>query len=141
MTTITIPKRKIETKNYQILLDAASRVNDALKSMHLTEKHFQKAFVAELREHFKSVQMEYEVNGYYTTSKGTKIQIYRSKIDILLDEKIILELKTQKYSKAMGKKVRDQCKRYLLNSDLQECYIVVFDGESVNVEQVTISKP
>ena len=79
--------------NQLIIQKSSERVYDQL-GYGLSEAAYQTALAAELSETYKNVQTEFHISQYYITSKGRKVQIADLRIDILLDDKIILELKT-----------------------------------------------
>lgn len=92
----------------------------------LSENAYQKALYHDLLDYYSDVQKEYHVNQYYTTSLTNKqIQISNLRIDILIDHRIIIELKS--INKINNKDIL-QIKRYkkLLKSD--KAYIINFSN-------------
>ena len=121
----------------EIIQKASERVYEQL-GYGLSENAYQTALAAELSETFKDVQTEYHVSQYYITSSGRKIQVADLRIDILIDEKIILELKAidgclTKTDKKTGelkmeeiKKMKEykQCDRYKKIQKIDEGYLI-----------------
>ena len=60
----------------------------------LNEIAYEKALTEELRDYGFHTQTEAHVNEYYITTKGRKIEVACLRLDILVDDNIILELKT-----------------------------------------------
>ena len=78
--------------NEKNIRDSANRVYDQL-GYGLSENAYQTALANELIDlGFNNVQTEYHVSQYYNTSKNRQVQIADLRIDIIIDNKIILEL-------------------------------------------------
>ena len=133
MSIISLDIASLNISSEKIIKEAAIRVYEQL-GFGLSENAYQTALAAELMDlEFENVQTEYHVSQYYTTSKGRKVQIADLRIDILLDERIILELKTvdgvlEKLDKEGRLKMEDisklkeykQCERYKVLKQLMK---------------------
>ena len=120
-----------EKNNYETIRKCAEKVNESLKGLDFNEKHYQKVLVEELRDHFNFIVPEYNLICHYITSKGRKIQISTCRIDILVDEKIIIEIKKEKHFKNKGIKHSEfQCFKYYKFMGGKECYLIVFSDEN-----------
>ncbi len=125
--------------NQEIIKKASVRVYEQL-GFGLSESAYQKSLAAELSETYLDVQTEFHVSQYYTTTKGRKVQIADLRIDILIDNKIILELKTVdgvlekldrktgelKIGEIMKLKEYKQCERYQNIKNINEGYLINF---------------
>jgi GxxExxY protein len=126
--------------NEKIIRDSANRVYDQL-GYGLSENAYQTALANELIDlGFNNVQTEYHVSQYYNTSKNRQVQIADLRIDIIIDNKIILELKTidgilEKKDKKSGDikmneisilKEYKQCERYKELKKINEAYLINF---------------
>lgn len=126
--------------NEKNIRDSANRVYDQL-GYGLSENAYQTALANELIDlGFNNVQTEYHVSQYYNTSKNRQVQIADLRIDIIIDNKIILELKTidgvlNKKDKKSGElnmneisilKEYKQCKRYKELKNFNEAYLINF---------------
>ena len=132
-----------------IIKDASVRVYEQL-GFGLSESAYQTALSAELEEIFNDVQTEYHVSQYYTTTKGRRVQIADLRIDILIDYKIILELKTvdgvlEKVDKKTGElkmeeimkcKEYKQCNRYKKLKNIDEGYLINFGKKGLDFIKV-----
>jgi len=100
----------------------------------LSEITYEKAFQAELSEVFRNVQTEYHIQEYYTTMNGKKIQIGDLRIDILIDNEIIIELKTLESSLMKKKDIKitkeyKQLKRYMKLMNISKGFLInIFNG-------------
>ena len=132
-----------------IIKNASIRVYEQL-GYGLSENAYQTALGAELEEIFDDIQTEYHVSQYYITTKGRKVQIADLRIDILIDYKIILELKTidgvlEKVDKKTGeikmeeiKKCKEykQCNRYKILKNINEGYLINFGKKQLDFIKV-----
>ena len=115
------------------IIRACKRVNDQLFGCNFPEKYYETALNYELRVYFNSVQSQYDMSCYYTTSENKKIQIgHANKIDILIDDRIILELKKNHLYKRTQKECVCQCAKYLRFMEADVCYLVIFGSENKN---------
>lgn len=131
--------------NKDIIYKSAKRVYEQL-GFGLSESAYQEALKAELEEHYNDVQSEYHIAQFYITSKGRKKQIADLRIDLLLDDNIILELKTissklTKVDKKTGEiKIEDmktmkeykQCYRYQKIKNIKEGYLINFGEKGLD---------
>jgi len=106
----------------------------------LSEIAYEKALTEELRDCGFHTQTEAHINEYYITSKGRKVEVACLRLDILVDDNIILELKTiesrfQKLDKKTNTlKIDDlrntkeylQCIRYKKLMKISSCYLINF---------------
>lgn len=105
----------------------------------LSELAYEKALSEELRDCGFHTQTEVHVNEYYYTSNNRRIEVATLRIDILINESIILELKTldnniRKFDKENNLKLDllketkeyNQCKRYMKLMKINECYLINF---------------
>ena len=111
----------------------------------LNEIAYEKALSEELRDLGFHTQTEAHVNEYYITSTGRKIEVACLRIDILIDNNIILELKTmessiQKIDKKtntlkkedlMNTKEYLQCRRYKKLMKIPTCYLINFGKKNL----------
>ena len=132
-----------------IIKNASIRVYEQL-GYGLSESAYQTALGAELEEIFDDIQTEYHVSQYYITTKGRKVQIADLRIDIIIDYKIILELKTidgvlEKVDKKTGElKMEDirkckeykQCDRYKRLKNITEGYLINFGKKQLDFIKV-----
>ncbi len=128
-----------------IIKTASVRVYKQL-GFGLSESAYQTALAAELSESYLDVQTEFHVSQFYVTTKGRKVQIADLRIDILIDNKIILELKTidgvlEKLNKKTGElkmneimklKEYKQCERYQNIKDVNEGYLINFGKKGLD---------
>ena len=131
--------------NQTIIKKASVRVYEQL-GFGLSESAYQTALAAELSETYLDVQTEFHVSQYYTTTKGRKVQIADLRIDILIDNMVILELKTvdgvlEKFDKKTGElkmneimklKEYKQCERYQNIKDINEGYLINFGKKGLD---------
>ena len=138
------PEPEVEiSETHRIIKEASTRVYEQL-GFGLSENAYQTALAAELVDlDFHNVQTEFHVSQYYTTSKGRKVQVADLRIDILIGDSIILELKTvdgvlEKLDKKTGKVKMDeisklkefkQCERYKALKTINEGYLINFGKE------------
>ena len=135
--------------NQSIIQKASIRVYEQL-GFGLSENAYQKSLAAELSETYSDVQTEFHVSQYYTTTNGRKVQIADLRIDILIDNKIILELKTvdgvlEKLDKKTGELKMDeimklkeykQCERYKKLRNITEGYLINFGKNGLDFLKV-----
>lgn len=132
----------------QILKQSCIKIFNEL-GYGLSELAYEKALSEELREHNLHTQTEVHVNEYYITSSGRKIEVATLRIDILINDKIILELKTtetklKKYNKdnifnlENFKETKEyiQCKRYMKITNLNECYLINFCKKGLELTKI-----
>ena len=110
----------------------AKRVHEQLK-FGLYESCYQKALVCELKNHFKEVQSEYNVNLDYKSSKGDIIQLTTLRLDIYLDKKTIIEIKTVF---SLNNKHKAQLQRYLDIMNHPVGYLVNFAPNEVEIMEI-----
>ena len=137
------------TSNKEIIKKASSRVYEQL-GYGLSEKAYQVALAAELSEIYLNIQTEYHISQYYTTTKGKKVQIADLRIDILIEDNIILELKSvgtklEKTDKKTGElKIEEikkivqykQCDRYKILMNINEGYLINFGEKGLDFIEV-----
>lgn len=99
----------------------------------LNESVYNKALQFELLELYKSVESEYHVNQYYTTQSGKKIQLTSLRLDLLVDDRIIIEIKTVINT---NKKHISQCRRYLNITKNKDLYLVNFGLDGIEINQI-----
>jgi len=106
----------------------------------LNEVAYEKALSEELRDFGFHTQTEKHINQYFTTTSGRKIEVACLRMDIIVNEDIILELKTtesniQKFDKKTNEFKEDdfkntkeylQCKRYKKLTKIRTCYLINF---------------
>jgi GxxExxY protein len=106
----------------------------------LSEKAYQCALYEELRDYNLHTQQEYHISEYFFTSNNRKIEVSCLRIDIIVNDDIILELKTienniQKIDKKTNEiKIEDfyktkeylQCSRYKKLMKLSQCILINF---------------
>lgn len=117
---------------------ACTRVHEELDGFGLNEKQYQKALAEELRDHYDTVQTEYHLNCYYKTSTGRRVQVCANRVDILVDDSIILEIKRGELTERKRRSAIKQCQRYLKFLSREKCFLVVFKDSGVEVEAVSI---
>lgn len=133
----------LNTEQYKIY-ESAKRVYTQL-GYGLSETSYQTALAEELRDRGHIIQTEFHVQQYYITSKNRKVQIADLRIDILMDDKIILELKTidssfEKLTKEGELKIEEiqklkeykQCKRYQVLQNIKEGYLINFGKKQLD---------
>ena len=127
-----------------IIETASNRVYNQL-GFGLSEAAYQIALAAELSEIFRDVQTEYHVAEFYITSKGRKIQVADLRIDILINNKIILELKSvggklvkKDIDNTTKQKEYKQCKRYQKLKNIEEGYLINFGEKGLDFIQVSL---
>ena len=130
--------------NKEIIFKLSKRVYDIL-GFGLSESAYQTALKAELEENFNDVQVEYHVSQYYTTCKGRRVQIADLRIDILINNKIILELKSvggklTKNDEESQKKIKEykQWKRYQQLKNVKEGYLINFGEKGLDFIPVNL---
>ena len=130
--------------NRDIIFKSATRVYEQL-DYGLSEAAYQIALAEELREYYNDVQTEYHVSEYYTTSKGRKIQVASLRIDILINDNIILELKSvggklekKDEENTMKQKEYKQCKRYQKLKNINEGYLINFGEKQLDFIPIKI---
>lgn len=105
----------------------------------LSEIAYEKALSEELRDHGLHTQTEVHVNEYYITSSGRKVEIANLRIDILINDNMIVELKTldnfirkfdkeNNVKKELLKETKEyyQCKRYMKLMNIENCCLINF---------------
>ena len=111
----------------------------------LNEIAYEKALSEELRDLGFHTQTEAHVNEYYITSTGRKIEVACLRIDILIDNNIILELKTMESSiqkidkktntlkkeELMNTKEYLQCRRYKKLMKIPNCFLINFGKKNL----------
>mgnify|MGYP001550974090 CR=1 FL=1 len=115
----------------------------------LSEIAYEKALSEELRDYNLHTQTEVHINQYYTTTSGRKIEVANLRIDILVNNNIILELKTieskiKKYDKNNEFKIDKfketkeflQCKRYMELTGYKECYLINFSKKGLEIVEI-----
>lgn len=103
----------------------------------LSEKAYQKALRSELEYVFKDVQSEFNVHQTYTTSQGNVIQLAVLRIDLYLDNNIVLELKT--LPGRLSGKTFLQCRRYMRLVNSKEGYAINFGKNDYEIIPVSYS--
>lgn len=133
----------------ETIKNAATRVYNQL-GFGLSENAYQTALTAELEETYKDIQTEFHVSQYYVTSKGRRVQVADLRIDILINFKIILELKTidgvlTKIDKNTGElkleeisklKEYKQCERYKKLRNITDGYLINFGKKGLDFIKV-----
>ena len=117
-------------EKYIFLEDIVKRVYEQL-GYGLSELTYEKCLTAELTEIVPIVQSEYHVNEYYITRTGRQIQIADLRIDILINNDCILELKTLENSFNKKKNLKEtkeykQIRRYMKIMNINEGYLINF---------------
>jgi GxxExxY protein len=111
----------------------------------LNEIAYEKALSEELRDLGFHTQTEAHINEYYITSTGRKIEVACLRIDILIDNNIILELKTMESSiqkidkktntlkkeELMNIKEYLQCRRYKKLMKIPNCFLINFGKKNL----------
>jgi len=111
----------------------------------LNEIAYEKALSEELRDLGFHTQTEAHINEYYITSTGRKIEVACLRIDILIDNNIILELKTMESSiqkidkktntlkkeELMNTKEYLQCRRYKKLMKIPNCFLINFGKKNL----------
>lgn len=146
-------EKVIEINDFEEIIDdkelylkvkyAAVKVYNELK-YGLSELAYEKALSEELRDYGLHTQTELHVNQYYYTSNERKIEVANLRIDILVDDCLILELKTldnfiRKYDKDNKLKeqlLKDtkeyyQCKRYMNLMKIKQCILINFSKKGL----------
>lgn len=130
---------------YNIIKKSAMKVFNDL-NFGLSEIAYEKALSEELRDYGLHIQTEVHINEYYHTSNGRKIEIASLRIDILINENIIIELKTldnfvRKFDKDNNlkedllKETKEyhQCKRYMKLINTDKCYLINFSKKGLEL--------
>jgi GxxExxY protein len=109
----------------------------------MAELSFEKCLAAELMEHFKDVNTEYHIQQYYTTELGRKIQIADLRIDILINEEIIIELKTLENSLSKKKDITNtkeykQTQRYMKLTNIHQGFLINFYNGGYDIFEVKL---
>jgi len=115
----------------------------------LSEIAYEKALSEELRDYNLHTQTELHINQYYTTTKGRKVEVANLRIDILVNNNVILELKTlesklKKYDKnnefklEVFKESKEflQCKRYMELTGYKECYLINLSKKGLEIVEI-----
>ena len=107
----------------------------------ISELSYEAAMAAELSEVCSNVQTEYHVSEYYTTSNGRKIQISDLRIDILINNEIIIELKTLESSLMKKKDITQtkeykQLKRYMKLMNISKGFLINFHNGGVDLFEI-----
>lgn len=111
----------------QEVYNAASEVYDTLGSGFL-EKVYEKAFIVELNNRGIKVEAQKPLEIYY---KGTNVGTYYA--DIVIEDKIIVELKAQKM---VAHENFTQLLNYLRASGLRLGLLINFGGEKLFVKRL-----
>lgn len=124
----------------QLIEDLVKKVYKDL-GYGLGELVYEKCLGAELQEHYKDVNTEYHIQQYYTTENGRKIQVASLRIDILIDNNIIIELKTLESSLSKKKDITEtkeykQTQRYMEILDINEGYLINFHKNGYDLFEV-----
>lgn len=122
----------------KIVKKAAIKVYNDL-GYGLSEVAYEKALSEELRDYNLHTQTEVHVNEYYYTTSGRKIEVATLRIDILVNDRYLIELKTlesfiKKYDKdnnfreELLKETKEyhQCKRYMKILKCKTCLLINF---------------
>jgi len=132
----------------EIITNSCVRVYNNL-GYGLSEIAYEKALSEELRDYGLHTQTELHINQYYTTTKGRKVEVANLRIDILINDNVILELKTleskiKKYNKnnefklEVFKETKEflQCKRYMELTGYTECYLINFSKKGLEIVEI-----
>ena len=103
--------------NIDKILAACNYVYNQL-GFGLSESAYNKALTAELQSIFDNVQSEFHIEQYFTTSNNKKIQVASLRIDIMIDNCFVLELKTT--PSKLNEKAVNQCQRYIALSNISD---------------------
>lgn len=131
-------------RKIQKIKDATLKVYSDL-GFGLNEIAYEKALSEELRDCGFHTQKEAHINEYYITSTGRKIEVACLRIDILIDNNIILELKTiessiQKIDKKTNTLKKEdlintkeylQCRRYKKLMKISNCFLINFGKKNL----------
>jgi GxxExxY protein len=128
--------------NAEKIYKSAEYVYDQL-DYGLSETAYRDALKAELEEYYKDVQIEYHVCQYFKTSKGRIVQLSDLRIDIFIDKKIIIELKTlrkelTRKNPELMKSIREykQCHRYKQLKQVDEAYLINFGEDDLEFIEI-----
>jgi GxxExxY protein len=128
--------------NKDIILNCSKYVYDQL-DYGLSETAYRDALKAELEEYYRDVQIEYHVCQYFKTSKGRIVQVADLRIDIFIDKKIIIELKTlggklTKKNPELMKSIKEykQCHRYKQLKQVDEAYLINFGEKGLEFIEI-----
>ena len=133
------------------MLQKIQKIKDATLKVYsdlgfgLNEIAYEKALSEELRDRGFHTQTEAHINEYYITSTGRKIEVACLRIDILIDNNIILELKTMESSiqkidkktntlkkeELMNTKEYLQCRRYKKLMKIPNCFLINFGKKNL----------
>jgi len=132
----------------EIITNASVKVYNDL-GYGLSEIAYEKALSEELRDYNLHTQTEVHINQYYKTTSGRKIEVANLRIDILVNDNVILELKTiesklKKYDKnnefklELFKETKEflQCKRYMELTGYTECYLINFSKKGLEIVEI-----
>ena len=127
----------------KIIKKAAINVYNQL-DYGLSEIAYEKALSEELRDYGLHTQTEVHINQYYHTSSGRKVEVANLRIDILVNDEIIIELKTldnliKKFDKDNNlkeealKQTKEyyQCKRYMYLLEKNHCLLINFSKKGL----------
>lgn len=129
-------QNNINLDNFEnILRDISERIYKTLGNSY-TECVYQKALAYELRSKGFFVQTEYHVPVYYSSLDGKEIQVGDMRIDLYVNNEIIIELKRLR---STGKKEVCQVQRYINTTKANICYIINF-GQYDTVDIKTVSR-
>lgn len=132
-----------DTELYSIIKKSSIKIYNDL-GYGLSELAYEKALSEELRDHGLHTQTEVHINQYYYTSNGRKIEVANLRIDILVDDCLILELKTldnhirrfDKDNNLKDKLLKEtkeyhQCKRYMHLMNIKQCILINFSKKGL----------
>ena len=122
----------MENNYYQNIKNACFSVYNQL-GYGLSENAYQTALFYELSEIYNLVQTEYHIPQTYKTTKSNRlVQIADLRIDILIDNKVILELKS--ISKINNKEIL-QCQRYKKLFEAEFAFLINFGATQMEFFQ------
>jgi GxxExxY protein len=135
----------MEISDKEIIKKLSERVYEQL-GYGLSENAYQLALSAELEEYYDKVETEYHISQVYTTTSGKQIQIADLRIDILIENRIILELKsietkltkliknTEEMNYEEMKKLKQvkQLQRYQQITHIKEGYLINFSKKGLD---------
>jgi len=130
----------VETKT--LLLEICQKVYSEL-GFGLAELVYEKCIASELMDIFKNINTEYHVPQYYTTQTGRIIQVADLRIDILINDDIIIELKTLESSLSKKKDITQtkeylQTQRYMKLMNINNGYLINFHKEGFDLYEVKL---
>lgn len=131
----------VETK--KLLESICNKVYNNL-GFGLSELVYEKCIASELMDVFKNINTEYHVQQYYTTETGRIVQVADLRIDILINDDIIIELKTLESSLSKKKDIKKtkeyiQTKRYMQLTNIKNAFLINFYNGGVDIFEVQIN--